>query len=357
MNQLKLDYNIEDPQARKQLVQKILAQTPQKQLTPKYLEILTDYLIFAMNKQQKKQKHILTQNRLVTINKRETSYQGLVDSLENGQDGIYNMIAENSKNTILSPKVSITKDDVQKIPGMRELQQSIERIQQQQKNAMGKKKFYLKKQLIEMRQQQYILKTNWNQPTYSSNITKTFTDIKFDTNVEVSADGAIIDHSKLSLFNPQHISAILCNYSALKNASEGKFQSDSWYLIQDLDELIQRTLKQKYPLYYDLLQCKVAGLQNLEIQQILKKKHNTEHSIEYISHLWRNKIPKLLADQQQNDYLLWYYSTQQYGKWKRCSRCGEVKLAHNKFFSKNKSSKDGWYSICKQCRNTKKKEL
>ena len=60
--------------------------------------------------------------------------------------------------------------------------------------------------------------------------------------------------------------------------------------------------------------------------------------------------------QAKKDYLIWYYSTQEYGHWKRCSRCGEVKLAHNKFFSKNKTSKDGFYSICKECRNKKNKE-
>ena len=43
----------------------------------------------------------------------------------------------------------------------------------------------------------------------------------------------------------------------------------------------------------------------------------------------------------------------EYGKWKRCSRCGEIKLAHKLFFSTNKGSKDGWYSICKECRNKK----
>ena len=32
---------------------------------------------------------------------------------------------------------------------------------------------------------------------------------------------------------------------------------------------------------------------------------------------------------------------------------GAIKLAHNKFFSKNSSSKDGFYSICKSCRNKK----
>jgi hypothetical protein len=41
------------------------------------------------------------------------------------------------------------------------------------------------------------------------------------------------------------------------------------------------------------------------------------------------------------------------GAYKKCSRCGQIKLANNKYFSKNKTSKDGFYSICKACRNQK----
>jgi len=53
-----------------------------------------------MEKQEKKEKKILTENRLATINKREISYEGLVSQLENGEDGIYNLITDNGKNTI-----------------------------------------------------------------------------------------------------------------------------------------------------------------------------------------------------------------------------------------------------------------
>ena len=124
--------------------------------------------------------------------------------------------------------------------------------------------------------------------------------------------------------------------------------------MEDLDNLVDRTLKNDYPLYYDLLIYKIDGKQNIEIQSLLQEKHGIKHSVEYISSLWRNKIPKLISEKAQEEYLVWYYTTQEYGKWKKCSRCGQVKLAHNRFFSKNKTSKDGFYSICKCCRNKKK---
>ena len=80
---LKLDYKLETPTERNELVKKIVEQTPPERLTPKYLEILSDYIIFAMDKEERKQKKILTDNRMVTVNKRETSFQGLVSKLEN----------------------------------------------------------------------------------------------------------------------------------------------------------------------------------------------------------------------------------------------------------------------------------
>ena len=79
------------------------------------MEILADYLILCMEKQEKKEKKILTDNRMTTVNKRETSFEGLVSQFENGEDGIYNLISEN-KNQIFQPKISITKKDVEEIP-------------------------------------------------------------------------------------------------------------------------------------------------------------------------------------------------------------------------------------------------
>lgn len=351
---IKLDYSLETPEERNELVKKIIDKTPSEQLTPKYLEILSDYIIFAMDKQERKQKQILTDNHMVTVNKRETSFEGLVGRLENGEDGIYNMIA-NDKNIIFTPKFQITQQDIAEIPELKQLVDAIAEVEKAEKKAVGKKKFLLKKQLIAMRQDQYVIRSAYKPPIYCMNAIKSFSKIDFDENISISGNDEIEDNSLVSFFNPKHISALLCNYSRLKEDAWGKFYSDSYFLMEDLDTLIEKTLRDSYPMYYDLLIYKIDGKQNLEIQSLLNQKHNVKHSVEYISSLWRNKIPKLLSEQAQEDYLIWYYTTQKKGKWKKCSRCGEIKLAHNKFFSKNKTSKDHFYSICKCCRNKKNK--
>lgn len=348
----KLDYSLETPEERNELVKKIIDETPPEQLTNKYLEILTDYIIFAMDKEERKKKKILTDNRMVTVNKRETSFQGLVARLENGEDGIYNMIA-NDKNIIFTPKISITQKDINDIPALKQLREAIDLVEKQFKAATGKKKFLLKKQLIEMRQNQYVIKNAYRQPMYFMNAVKSFNQVQLDENITITENGEVKSDGIITFFDPKHISALLCNYSKLKEDSYGRFWSDSYFLMEDLDNLVDRTLKNDYPLYYDLLIYKIDGKQNIEIQSLLQEKHGIKHSVEYISSLWRNKIPKLISEKAQEEYLVWYYTTQEYGKWKKCSRCGQVKLAHNRFFSKNKTSKDGYYSICKTCRNKK----
>lgn len=354
MNQenLKLDYTIKDINKRKEIVSRILQNTENR--SPQFLDRLSDYIIHNMSKEEKRNKEILTDNRLVTVNKRETSYQGLVSKLENGEDGIYLLLDESlGKNTILTPKVSITEKDIETVPGLKALREAIAQLEKQEKKVTGKAKYLIKKQIIEMRQDQYVLKNAFNAPMFPQKLTKSISKIDLSENFSIDAEGNIKSDGLITLINPKHVSAILCNYSLLKQETEKKIFSDLKDILEDLDKLIDKTLKENYPFYYDLVRLKIEGMRNIDIQAALKEQHGFTYTVEYLSALWRNKIPKLIAEQAEEDALLWYYTMVEKGKWKKCSRCGEIKLAHSKFFSKNKSSSDGWYSVCKCCRKRK----
>lgn len=350
---IKLDYSIKDIQKRKGVVEKILSTN--KHFSTQYLDILSDYLVLPTEKNEKKEKKILTDNRLVTVNKRETSYQGLVSKLENGEDGLYHMMGDNSKNVILTPKVSITQHDLDTMPELRELRQAIEQVKKMEQNATGKRKYQLKKQIIEMCQDQYIIKNAYQSPIYAQNLVKSTSSIDLSETFYIDAEGNIKSDGLVTLLNPDHITALLCNYAQIKQEVDGKISSDLNDIMTDLDKLIDQTLKENYPLYYDLLWYKIDGMRNIDIRAALEQKHGMTYTVEYLSQLWRKKIPKLLAEQAEENYLLWYYTVIEKGKWKKCSRCGEVKLAHAKFFSRNKTSSDGFYSVCKCCRNKKRK--
>lgn len=304
-----------------------------------------------MEKQEKKERKILTDNRMATVDKRECSFEGLAAQMENGEDGIYGLMSEN-KNVIFQPKISITQKDLDTIPSLKQLRETINAWEAALKRATGTKQAYIiKKALIEMRKDQYIIKQAYQKPIIPCKLIRSiFSHTALDD--ESYLDGQKIIIKGVSLMDPNVISAILCNYSKLKEDSYDQFDGDMWYLIQSFENICDQALEE-FPIYQRIVELKIDKRQNNEIQELLKEEFGTTYSIEYISSLWRNKIPKLIAEEALEDFLKWQYRIKNYPM-KKCSKCGQLKPAHNQFFSKNKTSKDNLYSICKKCRNKKR---
>ena len=257
---------------------------------------------------------------------------------------------------LLQPKYEITEKDVAEIPQLAEHKKAIEIVKQQIPAATGRRKFLLKKQLIEMYKDQYVIKDGYRQPMQTKTTAAKPVSIDLYEHKWIGEDGLPHSDGLVSFFNPEHILAILCNYNGLKLQVAGKYQDDFFYLMEDFDKLLKNSLAD-YPIYQDIINNKIQGASNLDIQKIIQDKYKVKHSVEYISSLWRHKIPALIAEYAENEYLLWYYTYEapEKAKWKTCTRCGQTKLAHNRFFSKNSTSRDGFYSICKQCRNSKRR--
>lgn len=344
-----LDYSLQSPEERKQLVESILSSLPEEELTPAYLEILANYLVFCMEKQEKKERRIITENRKATVDKRETSFEGLATSFESGEDGIYNLIQED-KNILFRPKVSITAQDLAEIPFLAQARQAIEEWEAAAKGITGRDAYIMKKAAIEMRKDQYLIKQAYTKPSNPQKLIRSSRPaIQFNDDSRIEAGQVKV--SNLSLMNPKTISAILRNYSRLKEDSWGQFDSDTWAFMWDFDDLSFRALV-GYPQYLDIVTWKIDGVPNQDIQSNLLSKYDQTFSTEYISKLWRNKIPKIIADQAREEYLVYEYRRNNFPM-KFCNRCGQFKPANSHFFSKNSSSKDNFYSLCKKCRNKK----
>lgn len=353
-NAIHLDYSLKTCEERMEYIKQLLPKLPKEKLNNSiFLDNLSSYVVNAISKQEKKERKILTDNRMVTINKRETSFEGILDKLE-FEDSIYSFVDEN-KQTILTPKISITKQDLEDIPILKDLKADIAKIEAAAKTARGQHKYRLKKWLIELRQDQYVIKDGYRKPQRFVKITHNLINENdnYDEEVIINEEKRVSSEGTISLYNPKHIGLLLHYYSELKQETWGHFDSDIWAMMLDLDNLIERAFAETQPMLYDILIMKIDGMYNVDISEEIDKKYGKKYTNEYISSLWRRKIPKLIAEAAEQDYLEWYYTVKEKGKWKKCSRCGQVKLAHNFYFSKNKSSRDGLYSICKCCRNAK----
>lgn len=142
----KLDYSLKTSAERAEFIQNLLPDLTKEQLkNKKYIEIMSDYIVSAMTPEEKKEKMILTDNRMITVNKRETSFQGLVDKFENGEDGLWNFMIDNDKNILLTHKKEITDVDLENIDSLKDLKESIKIIEKKEKEATGKNKYKLKK--------------------------------------------------------------------------------------------------------------------------------------------------------------------------------------------------------------------
>ena len=357
---MELDYSLATSEERVAYVEQLLTETP-----PPYsnttLKVLADYILFIRDrnqtKKERKEEHpILTPNREFTIDKRQVSYEGLIEKLENGEDGLYNLI-RNDKTQILDPKDPITPEDLDNIPGLKECIDVIISLKKQLETASRYRRKQLNQAIIETWKQAYSIKGNYNMIGHiksAASQIRTLASIAIPEDIYLDEDDIPHSDMPLSLLNPDHVSFLLKYYQILKQESWEDLHCDMrWHLI-DLENLAEEALKEKYPMLWDVLIWKVDGLTNEQIKENVLQQYGEDHSEQYYSSLWRKRIPKLITEQFQKNYVEWYFTEKEYGYWKKCSKCGQIKLGHPLFYARN-TSKDGWYSQCKDCKNEGRK--
>jgi hypothetical protein len=163
----------------------------------------------------------------------------------------------------------------------------------------GKDKYIAKKSLIEFRKQQYLIKSDY---ICQSKSTPTYERYSIDLPCEewIGEDGNVA-FSGVSLCDPRVCSLILCNYSRLKQSGEECPGGDTYYLMDEFDDISEAALAE-FPLYQRITQLKIDGLQNIQIQEALNEEFHISHSLEYISSLWRKKIPSLIASEAEDRF-------------------------------------------------------
>lgn len=349
---MRLNYDLETVDERRNFLVNLLEEYPNP--TSRELEMMADYIIFSDGGVEKKGP-VLTDNRMVTVNKRETSMEGLTEKLEGGESAFHALVKED-KNMILTPKVSITDKDLEEIPDLKQLRESILALESQLSEMPLSSRPRAKKAIIEMRKDQYAIKAAFRKPMYPTTVLQTSTVYCMNSDTGyMNSDGTWTEVSSnfVDLWNPKHISQLIANYSTIKEETWEDLDSELRWTLVDLEEAIDQALENE-PIYREILILKIDKASNEDIQKALIEKFDTTHSQEYISSLYRNKIPQLIVDKLKENWVDYVYTYHLKGNYKTCTRCGEVKLALNRYFSINRTSSSKFYSICKVCRNNQK---
>lgn len=144
-------------------------------------------------------------------------------------------------------------------------------------------------------------------------------------------DSGCADYDILDMFDKEVVKELLRVH---KNVD---LQDDLSCILVDLENLINKiefSDKQR-----KVLELWSNGLATGEISKKLNVKPNTVVSC-------LNSVVDLIVKQYEKEYEEWYYLNIRKGEYKKCSKCGEVKLV-SQF---DKKGKQGLQSRCKKCR-------
>ena len=353
-----LDFNVKDSAGRVKEAIKELQQAPYT--TSNYLENMSDYILKTRESGQTKYERtqeyqIITHNREMTISKRQQSLDEITSNPEIGEDKLYVRI-NNDKNQLLDPKEEISADDIDNMPILGEYFALLEKLNKSLAKADGQNKYAIKKQIIETWQQIYLIKSS-RKPSYLrekvASPVKILSHVALDEHITLN-DSTLMPQSDaiISLFNKDHIRFLLKYYQQLKQECYEDLNSDMRWLLIDFENICDKAIGTS-GLLFDLVVYKVDRLSNEALTKKLNSTYRTDHSEQYYSTLWTQRIPKLIVEESMKHYLLWYYLQKDPTKsnryyWQKCGKCGELKPVHPFFYGPN--GKNKYYSICRTCR-------
>lgn len=308
----------------------------------KHLERMADYILYA----EKRDGNIQTRSNKDTIVRREPS--SIEDKIINERENEDYHIVEDTRT---SKKPSITKEDLEKYPEINDIWKCKEFVKRAIKNKkrtgiMSDLGFAMNKLKLSLSGQFNFYTPPPGKPMYNfDNDTGYFDD---------NGDYILVSENTIDLNNPIHISELIDNYADLVDYSIEDCQSDIKHILYVLEELIDAAELPDY--MFDILVWKIDGLTLQQISEKLQVKYGLAMIEKRVSLIYRDIIPEKICETYKNQYEDWLYTYKVRGAWKKCSACGEIKLATERNFGKHPNTKDGFQSVCKLCDNLRKNE-
>ncbi|WP_018923841.1 hypothetical protein [Salsuginibacillus kocurii] len=144
--------------------------------------------------------------------------------------------------------------------------------------------------------------------------------------------------------------AMIDTYSELENNIAHKPDHEFWVLLFDFKRILEQT--ELTELEYEVLTKKFQGYYAEEIYRYIDQHTDHNCSVDKVRRILRQQVPKKLLDTYITQTEEWLYTYKLKGTYKKCRKCKQNKLMdNNRYFKKNKSTKDGFRATCKSCGN------
>lgn len=259
--------------------------------------------------------------------------------------------AADTKYTV--PQQQITEQDIINIPGLQQVEQLIQSLAQQRKSPhiTNVEKSRIQGLISELRADQYIIKESYLRPISFKRLNYTTTEYDFfeDTFYYNDQNKRIhVSNNTIDLGNPHHIHKILELYTKLRQDHYDDTQSDMRYILDTVDWLISESNFKE--IFSRLIILRIDGFTYADISHLFLTEYNIDVSESYLSKVYTKQIPERIAKTYTTSYEEWYYTYKEKGEFKKCSKCGRIKLANTNYFNKdNRKKKDPLRNICKEC--------
>lgn len=141
-------------------------------------------------------------------------------------------------------------------------------------------------------------------------------------------------------------------YNAKLEAEERHdIESEAPALWNTIQYYFDRALMQAE--YRLIVEMKSENWRNEDINNELRRRNLKTFSVNYISTIYKKRIPKLLAQAVETHFEL-ALALDQPDEWKHCSKCGKLLHLDSNHFRRLGKSKDGFVGSCKQCDKKKR---
>lgn len=189
--------------------------------------------------------------------------------------------------------------------------------------------------------------------TINTNKQTTVYNIDSDTFYE-DENGNVVEISKnfVSLGSADTYRGLILNYSDLKDKYMDRHCSSIWALLLDFENILANTEFTKEEQF--VLDVLLDGYNQTQIRLMYENENLESISKNRISRIINDTIPNKLLNTYLDMVQDWLVVNWQIGKYKVCSKCGEAKLANERYFGKHPLSRDGLQPSCKKCDSFRK---